>query len=378
MNVLRLEPLPDELAHGYRGRVLMFNGLRHSREHLTLLADWVQRQVADSGELSPVEVLAWLAGQSSEHFVQAHTTMPFMRSVAMTQCKLPHGSPLQRLIMVRRALCDTRGYACLCSQCVEEDVQFHGHSYWRRSHQMPGVYWCSKHGQPLHYVRNSNPYSRFPSDCLRESSEQFCADWVSGLMRSDCIQRYVAISNDLLMSCRQPVPLTRAVAGIRVRAAAKRLKVSHPVDFRELDDYVRSKVDQAWLARLLHKDGLMPEGFVRPKLNCTPPSIAFMFAVLMDSADDAVNFILDCERRFDPHTSVLDTVDESVLLEAFVAAKGNCDTVAVMLGFQRGQVSNAYIMMQLNQWRRMQVGSGCLNVDDMGLVTCLDGSSRLS
>lgn len=103
-----------------------------------------------------------------------------------------------------------------------------------------------------------------------------------------------------------------------------------------------------------------------------------MFAVLMDSADDAVNFILDCERRFDPYTSVLDVVDESVLQEAYVAAKGNCDTVAVMLGFQRRQVSSAYKMMQLNQLRRMQVGSGCLNIDDMGLVTCLDGSSRLS
>lgn len=359
MNVLRLEPLPDELAHGYRGRVLMFNGLRHSQEHLTLLSEWVQRQVADSGELSPVEVLAWLAGQSSEHFVQAHTTMPFMRSVAMTQCELPHGSPLQRLIMVRRALCDTRGYACLCSQCVEEDVQFHGHSYWRRSHQMPGVYWCSKHGQPLHYVRNSNPYSRSPSDCLRESSEQFCADWVSGLMRSDCIQRYVAISNDLLTSCQAPVRWSRVVAGLRVGALAKGLKVPHPVDLREVDDYVRSKVDQVWLTRLLRKGDLTVEGVVCPQLNVTAPSVAVMFAALMESADDAVNFILDCERRFDSYTCVLDTVDESVLQEAYVAAKGNFDTVAVMLGFTRLQVARAFKTLRLNQIRLMMSGRLC-------------------
>lgn len=343
MNVLRLEPLPDELAHGYRGRVLMFNGLRHGAESLTLLAEWVQRQVAESDELSPVEVLAWLAGKSSEHFVQHHTTMPFRRSVATEQCELPHGSPQQRPLLVKRALCDTRGYACLCSRCVEEDVQFHGHSYWRRSHQMPGVYWCSKHGQPLHYVRVPNPYSRFPSDWLRESCEQFCADWVSGLIGSECIQRYVAICNDLLMSAA-PVNLSRVLGGLRHRAAAKGLRVSNTADCPELDDYVRSQVDQVWLTRLLRKGDVMVEGEVCPRLNHSVTSIAVTFAALMDSADEAVNDILDCERRYPAKSKdecMGERVEESVLREAYMAAKGNHVTVAAMLGIERRRVARA-------------------------------------
>lgn len=343
MNVLRLEPLPDELAHGYRGRVLMFNGLRHSAENLTLLAEWVQRQIEGADELSPVEVLAWLAGKSSEHFVRDHTTMPFRRSVATEQCELPHGSPLQRSLLVKRALCDTRRYACLCSQCVEEDVQFHGHSYWRRSHQMPGVYWCSKHGQPLHYARAPNPYSRFPSDWLRGSCEQFCADWVSGLMGSDCIQRYVAICNDMLMSA-SPVPLSRALVGLRVRAAAKGLRVPDNTFSPELDDYVRSKVDQVWLTSLLSKDEFMVEGAACLRLNHSVISIAVIYAALMDSADEAVNDILDCERRYPVkprEECVADKVDASVLREAYMAAKGNHVTVAAMLGLERRRVARA-------------------------------------
>lgn len=343
MSFLRLEPLPDELAHGFRGRLLRLNGLSHHSENMTLLAEWVQRQVAGSDELSPVEVLAWLAGKSSEHFVRDHTTMPFRRSVAVTQCELPHGSPLQRPLLVKRALCDTRGYACLCSQCVEEDVQFHGHSYWRRSHQMPGVYWCSKHGQPLHYVKATNPYARYPSEWLLESCEQFCADWVSGLMGSDCIQRYVAICNDLLMSA-SPVTLSRALVGLRVRAAAKGLRGLDNTLSPELDDYVRSKVDQVWLTSLLSKDEVMVEGAACPRLNHSVISIAVIYAALMDSADEAVNDILDCERRYPakPREECLaDKVDSSVLREAYMAAKGNHVTVAAMLGVERRQVTKA-------------------------------------
>jgi hypothetical protein len=39
-----------------------------------------------------------------------------------------------------------------CPKCIEEDCDFHGLSYWRRSHQLPGVNHCLKHSVSLYMV----------------------------------------------------------------------------------------------------------------------------------------------------------------------------------------------------------------------------------
>lgn len=36
-----------------------------------------------------------------------------------------------------------------CSSCISEDVNLYGWAYWRRSHQLPGVWLCPKHYEPL-------------------------------------------------------------------------------------------------------------------------------------------------------------------------------------------------------------------------------------
>ena len=36
-----------------------------------------------------------------------------------------------------------------CPRCLEEDVAAHGQGYWRTTHQLPGVYFCPSHGEPL-------------------------------------------------------------------------------------------------------------------------------------------------------------------------------------------------------------------------------------
>jgi hypothetical protein len=36
-----------------------------------------------------------------------------------------------------------------CPQCVSQDIEEHKFSYWRRTHQLPGIPWCMKHGTQL-------------------------------------------------------------------------------------------------------------------------------------------------------------------------------------------------------------------------------------
>lgn len=36
-----------------------------------------------------------------------------------------------------------------CPECMQADLEGHGWAYWRRAHQLPGVWVCPSHGIPL-------------------------------------------------------------------------------------------------------------------------------------------------------------------------------------------------------------------------------------
>lgn len=40
-----------------------------------------------------------------------------------------------------------------CNSCMQDDARNFGAAYWHRSHQLPGVWMCSKHFEPLRYSR---------------------------------------------------------------------------------------------------------------------------------------------------------------------------------------------------------------------------------
>lgn len=156
--------LPDELGTAYFEHVASGNTLTTEE-----LFSRVRKAKSRLQRPSKAHLIAEIAGLSDQDFVCSHTCKPFYGAFECTSrwCH-PHGanergSPNNPMLNHRRF-----GYY-LCPQCASEDLEFWGRSYWRRSHQIVGVSWCSKHEIPLNVVTgevlSSQPHKAIDASC---------------------------------------------------------------------------------------------------------------------------------------------------------------------------------------------------------------------
>ena len=140
--------LPDELGIAYLAHVATGNALIHN-ELLLRVRDTRIR----SKHPTKAELVAELAGLTSHVFFCSHTCKPLYGAFEsnMRWC-FPHGTNERRCHRHSSMKHRRPGYY-LCPQCSSEDVNSWGRSYWRRSHQIAGVCWCSKHEIPLNVAR---------------------------------------------------------------------------------------------------------------------------------------------------------------------------------------------------------------------------------
>lgn len=154
--LIRLSTLPDELSQGYSGRLARTNGfgsIMAFEQHLSSNLGCVQTKF--ELPVSKVERLAETAGMSVHAYVRSHSMLTLWQGVtcASSERNLERDFYQALLTYGVRA---SRSALHYCPSCAQADVLFHGMSYWRREHQIPGVYGCAKHAQPLSYTDWSN------------------------------------------------------------------------------------------------------------------------------------------------------------------------------------------------------------------------------
>lgn len=150
MNEMPPGLLPEELLNGYRGRLRLPNGLRdgvHVNAWLNGLEFGSPRQIA---RVKPFVALVAKHNRSTTYeIVVRHTLWPFTAAVG----RVSDPAAVDDLAYERSArtamMRTVRPHAWFCQACVEEDLDFWGLSYWRRSVQLPGAVWCDKHLSPL-------------------------------------------------------------------------------------------------------------------------------------------------------------------------------------------------------------------------------------
>ena len=138
---------PDELIAGAIGRCADLNGIEHSAVVENIVPD-KDITITDSALLPP---LASAFGITLTRLIRQHTCTPFIGRLNAPryaghlidiECKIAAGSITQPY----------GGYR-VCATCNDEDMNWHGFSYWRRQHQLRGMTICLKHGHPLTYSR---------------------------------------------------------------------------------------------------------------------------------------------------------------------------------------------------------------------------------
>ena len=295
--LIRPVPLPDELAEGYKGRVMRWNGIADPTKAMQLLLAWSGNAGASRRKVSSVELLARAAGIDTQQFVRIHTTLPLRRAVVTEWLEVPHGSPDHESLLWTIALRESRPGAYFCIQCVEEDFGFHGTPYWRREHQLPGHYCCEKHKVPLRFVDRPCAFLSSPTAYL-DAHHAIAERWSAQIQASGPIQRFLAITSDLLARAKplDERDVSRA-AGVRARELG--MHTGRGAVRRDLvSDLIKKQFDSDWLASVVPGLADQPQGqFWQPvdaavngkRVGIGSTVYALVFAALFESADAAVN-----------------------------------------------------------------------------------------
>lgn len=155
------KPQPDESEFGLLGRIRILNGLESAKETLLQLRDFLKVDVKKN---DLPHLLAQATNISFGEFVRRHTLAPFKLAFSYSRTQTTHAERASSYLgeIYKERVATSRGR--FCAQCSMEDVTSLGFSYWRRSHQVPGITWCAIHKQELLVAVKRNPFRDMPSD----------------------------------------------------------------------------------------------------------------------------------------------------------------------------------------------------------------------
>jgi hypothetical protein len=364
MSLVRLAALPDELAPGYEGRVLRFNGWTDRKQAMSWLLAWSGSQGTSRREVPTVDLLARVAGSETPQFVQDHTTLPMRRAVTSLMPGIPHGCQSNSTVLWTMAMRATRLQAYFCVECVKEDLDFHGTPYWRRSQQLQGAFWCQKHGSPFSFVEGKSAFATSPTAFI-EHRHVVSDRWVETLKSCAPILRFHAICADLLARTRS-LDEEAVSKAARARAQDTGLHVGRgTVRNGLLSDLIKRKFNRKWLDSVIPGLTDKPLGefwqtvdgaLLGKRAGVSSVVYALTFAVLFDSADEAVNAIVaprveepaDRSRSRDEPCATDDQ-----LRAAFVASMGSHADAAVRVRLRRDEATRRLTKLGLPSLRRL-------------------------
>jgi hypothetical protein len=198
--MIRPELLPDELLHGYLGRVLSLNTairplhLGHALKVLLRIANANEDSGNEQREQNlGTALLISISGLEARWVCCAHTVAPL---------RYPFSGSPEREVVGQQAntfFAGRSAFGKYCSRCVSEDVGFHGFAYWRRSHQVGGRVTCPKHGSLLQWVNDPSCFLQSPSYWSNSNISGYC-EAVADEGKARFLARYLSLCDNLLDS----------------------------------------------------------------------------------------------------------------------------------------------------------------------------------
>jgi hypothetical protein len=357
--------LPDEIDKGIEGRIRRLNGFSSTKELQAAMQKAACHESPENIGLTRVELLARTIQIDICEFVRAHTTLPLRRAFTSYKPHLHHGSPESKSMFHSSTMRLARPGAYLCRSCVAEDMSFRGIAYWRRYHQMPGLYWCNRHLEPLAFIKNE-----FVFDQSTQSMLNFATPvddkWVNSLIATTSIQRYIEICSAFLERDK-PIEVMHVASVLTYRA--KQFGLSTYINGNKplLSDLVKESFPAEWLSTIFPKLVVKPHRQSMSSMDgvlylntsaCSVTAYALALAVLYDSADEALYEItsesISSKPKRNRRLLASENWSDSAFFESYVKHHGSIISVA-----QDMSASPAAI--------RRQIAKHCL--PDFGLLS---------
>jgi TniQ len=192
--------MPDEFFLGYLGRITLINGLRSATITNNILSAWIKQGHPETKVVPSAYSLAKVSGLDLETFFRRHTLVPIVRAiktgayVSSDYADTNKNLDLQGMLVLTSK--KVKKVACFCESCVKEDQSYLGFSFWRRSHQLSGVEWCTKHNRPLYEVNKKDAYATQPSKHFM--NKNFSKTSIDQSTLNPVTLRYVQLIQDAL------------------------------------------------------------------------------------------------------------------------------------------------------------------------------------
>lgn len=348
----RLQPMPDEIATSYLGRLMRMNALKGERNALQFMSRSLELPQANQKMRPTVQILSAMARMNVDQFVRQHTLIPLRRGITSYLEDIEHGGAGCEGIVRHTGVRNLREGLYLCPACVRSDVMSVGHSYWRRAHQIPGVAWCAKHDEPLVHVATGS-FLMAPSNAIADG---IAADsqWCATLRRNAHVRTYLSVV-DGLMETSRPYPVSKVQKLLAERARALGLQTYSPSRGEAirplLSDLILKYMPGDWLATVLPGLATKRPGQYLPQVDgmlylkrssAAATVYALACAVLFDSADAALLTLREtCSGSASAPSSHKNPAPTAEILEAlYRRCKGDHSLVAERLSLPRRRVGD--------------------------------------
>lgn len=225
-------PLPDEHLVGMLERVARLNGISigRIREHLC----------RRSSASSLLEAIARTLDLSVPTLAASSTAYRFARAISAEP--ISFDDPLWLRSQGKHSIeYRWRTPPRYCMSCVEEDLRELGHSYWRRTHQLPGVVICPDHSECLQTVQCAGSAVGLPGEGRRDRRAE------AALCDPQSIITRYAHTVRMLLTWKTQIPLVAMQNVIRERATSVGLRLGGTSKHRTLSDMAQDQAPSDWL-----------------------------------------------------------------------------------------------------------------------------------
>ena len=279
---IRPKLLPDEFISGWLNRFAFANCHEYAREFVQAVTTYTKATLSDNNDTYHISSLVSdYTGITPADLDNFHTLRPWF-SYCGTKLSVTGSHPSAQ----NRAYVKTQGTcSAFCPDCIKEDLSFWGWNYWRRSHQIPGVTTCLKHGNQLLFTQKNCFISHSPLAALPIGKP--CTD------SSNFGRTYSEIANgmlDVATPCIQLQTREKLKALLQVRAGDKKLNSSRAF----LTSAAGEQIPETWVRHAysgkVTKQALIKELCQRFPKQLSPIQVAISLALLFDDPDQALLF----------------------------------------------------------------------------------------
>lgn len=327
-------PQQDELLQGWFGRIRAINCLPAKSKLEELFCEVAKQRIPGSDELGFIESAAVLVGMQKGTLLVQHTLTPFFNALSGLKPSKPGSkSPRHREAYEKQApfRLGSKHLKC-CKVCANEDNVNLGFSYWRSSHQLPGMLWCPVHHQPLSWhplaAHLTNPH------LLPEISGESLVDTLSE-PQVKILKKYAEIAWKIL-NHTPVIDSASASIALGVRARENNFRVSKLGKRPTPSSHLIEVFPDWWLSETLPRTRLHPNSFnwvidgaCSPRATrYTTTTLCLLGSIFYNDSDEAINDLLSSTDREKNRAKGFEFWSSRDIFESYVAHKGVISKIA--------------------------------------------------